>query len=60
MEKLEIVKQAIILMKIDYDNWNACLEHCPSIRDSRHNLGYYDEEIKREIYKLNKTEATNE
>lgn len=45
----EIIKAALELMKIDYDNWNCCLENCPSIRGDRYKLKYYVRIIEEQL-----------
>jgi len=53
-----IIELALALMKIEYDNWNACLEHCPGIREDRKTLHHYVGVITEQMNgKLNDTET---
>jgi len=52
--EIEIVKMGLKLMEIEYNNFNACLEHCKLIRHDRQSLRHYTNKVKEEIYNLKK------
>jgi hypothetical protein len=61
INQIQVVKMALELMKIDYDNWNVCLKECPSIRGDRYNLSYYVKKITAQVGEVSeiRTETTS-